>query len=61
MLSDHMREVSRLYGVLNEKNGFASRVTFVIDMDGKILGITENQEAIDVTGALTACSRSKKH
>ena len=59
MLSDHMREVSRTYGVLNEKVGIANRTTFVLDMEGKIVNITENKEAIDVTGALTACSRLK--
>jgi alkyl hydroperoxide reductase subunit AhpC len=59
MLSDHMREVSKTYGVLNEKVGIANRTTFVLDMEGKIVNITENKEAIDVTGALTACSRLK--
>jgi alkyl hydroperoxide reductase subunit AhpC len=59
MLSDHMREVSRTYGVLNEKVGIANRTTFVLDKEGKIVNITENKEAIDVTGALTACSRLK--
>jgi alkyl hydroperoxide reductase subunit AhpC len=61
MLSDHMREVSKLYGVLNEKMGIANRTTFVIDTSGKIVNITENRDAIDVTGALVACSRLKKH
>ena len=59
MLSDHMREVSKTYGVLNEKVGIANRTTFVLDMDGKIVNITENKEAIDVTGALVACSPLK--
>jgi len=61
MLSDHMRDVSREYGVLNEKMGISNRTTFVIDTSGKIVNITENRDAIDVTGALTACSRLKKH
>jgi peroxiredoxin len=59
MLSDHMREVSKLYGVLNEKVGIANRTTFVIDMDGKIAEIIEGNSAIDPTGAVTACSRLK--
>ena len=59
MLSDHMREVSKLYGVLNEKVGIANRTTFVIDMDGKIAEIIEGRSAIDPTGAVTACSRLK--
>ena len=52
------REVSRKYGVLNENAGVANRVTFVIDKDGKIVHIDENQAAIDPTGAAEACSRA---
>jgi peroxiredoxin (alkyl hydroperoxide reductase subunit C) len=61
MLSDHMRDVSKQYGVLNEKAGIANRTTFVIDMDGKIVSIEQGNSAIDPTGAITACSRLKKH
>jgi peroxiredoxin len=43
--------------VLNEKMRIANRTTFVIDLEGKIVNITENREAIDVSGALAACSR----
>ena len=57
LLSDHMRKVAELYGVLIPAIGIANRVTFVIDMDGKIVSIYENKEALDPTGALTACSR----
>ena len=60
MLSDHNREVSKLYGVLNERGGIANRTTFVVDVDGNIVNITEDREAIDVSGALAACSRIKK-
>jgi len=61
LLSDHMREVSKTYGVLVEQAGVANRVTFVIDMDGKITDIFENAAALDPSGAETACSRLKKH
>jgi alkyl hydroperoxide reductase subunit AhpC len=61
MLSDHMRDVSKLYGVLNEKAGLSNRTTFVVDMEGKIADIIEGNSAIDPTGAVTACSRLKKH
>lgn len=60
MLSDHKREVSKLYGVLNPNSYFANRVTFVIDKEGKIVEVFESGEAMDVTGALTACQRIKK-
>ena len=60
MLADHDRQVSKLYGVLNERTGLANRTTFVIDTQGNIVNITEDRDAIDVSGALTACSRLKK-
>jgi peroxiredoxin len=59
MLSDHMRNVSKEYGVLNEAMGISNRTTFVIDTDGKIVSIEEGNSAIDPTGAVTACSRLK--
>jgi peroxiredoxin len=58
MLSDFKdRAVSKLYGVLAD-SGVANRVTFVIDKEGKIVHIDENQAALDPEGAVTACSRS---
>ena len=59
MLSDHMRKVSEQYGVLIPQMGVANRATFVIDTDGKIVSIEEGREALDPTGAETACSRVK--
>ena len=60
MLSDHMRKVSELYGVLIPQMGIANRVTFVVDTDGKIADIQEGAAALDPTGAETSCSRLKK-
>ena len=59
ILSDHMRKVSELYGVLIPTVGVANRSTFVVDQDGKIVYIEEGSSAIDPTGAETACSRAK--
>jgi thioredoxin-dependent peroxiredoxin len=59
LLSDHMRKVSELYGILIPELGIANRVTFVVDMDGKIAEIQEGKEALDPSGAETACSRLK--
>jgi len=59
LLSDFSRKVSTEYGVLTA-GGVANRTTFVIDTDGKIVHIDEGKEAIDPTGAATACSRIKK-
>lgn len=61
MLSDYKRVVMKQYGVLGEQSFLANRTTFVIDMDGKIVSIEEGNSAIDPTGAITACSRLKKH
>jgi thioredoxin-dependent peroxiredoxin len=60
MLSDHMRKVSELYGVLIPAMGVANRTTFVVDTVGKIVNIDEGSAALDPTGAETACSRIKK-
>lgn len=60
ILSDHMRKVSEEYGILIKELGIANRVTFVVDTDGKIVSIQEGKEALDPTGAETACSRIKK-
>jgi len=59
MLSDHMRKVSEQYGILIPQLGIANRVTFVVDTEGKIVSIQEGKEALDPTGAETACSRIK--
>jgi peroxiredoxin len=59
MLSDHMREVSKLYGILIPEYGLANRVTFIVDVDGKITDIQESKDAIDPTQAAAACSRLK--
>jgi mycoredoxin-dependent peroxiredoxin len=61
LLSDHMRNVAKSYGVLIETMGIANRSTFLIDTDGKIAYIQEGNTAIDPSGAETACSRMKKH
>ena len=47
LLSDHMRKVSELYGVLIPQMGIANRTTFVVDMDGKIVSIEEGKAALD--------------
>lgn len=52
------RKTSEAYGVLMKERGISNRATFVIDIDGKITHIEEGSSAIDVTGAVTACSRS---
>ena len=60
-LSDYRRVVSKEYGVFNDKSELINRTTFVIDKDGKVVDITENRDAIDVTGTIVACKRLEKH
>jgi len=60
LLSDKKGEVSKLYGVLNADVMIANRATFVIDTEGRIRHIVEGGEAIDPTGAVTACTRVRK-
>ena len=59
LLSDFLRKVSKKYGVLIEDRGFASRTTFVIGKDGRITHIDRGSDAIDPSGALTACRRDR--
>src|ERR671925_548496 len=53
LLADPEGVAARAYGVANE--GHASRVTFVIGKDGKIVKVLEGKDAIDPTPALVAC------
>lgn len=56
------RKTAEAFGVLMKDRGMANRATFVVDIDGKITSIEEGSSAVDITGAVTACSRSKgKH
>jgi alkyl hydroperoxide reductase subunit AhpC len=55
LLSDMTRQVSKDYGILNEKFQFANRTTFVVDKDGKIQHITEGGSAVDPTSAIDIC------
>jgi peroxiredoxin Q/BCP len=56
LLADVDGTVSKAYGVWNEA-GFASRVTFVIDRDGKVRAVFEGKDALDPAGALAACPK----
>ena len=56
LLSDFQRTVSKEYGILNEQQGFANRVTFVVDKQGIIRHIEKDKAAIDPSGAHAACS-----
>lgn len=55
LLSDSDGTVARAFGV--DKGEYAARVTFVIGKDGVVKQVIEGREAIDPSGALTACTR----
>lgn len=53
------RKTSEAYGVLMKDRGIANRATFIVDKEGKITHIEEGSAAVDITGAMNACSRLK--
>jgi peroxiredoxin (alkyl hydroperoxide reductase subunit C) len=46
LLSDRTQEVSRKYGVLNEKEGFAYRAAFIIDPESTIQAFLVNPQPV---------------
>jgi mycoredoxin-dependent peroxiredoxin len=60
ILSDSTREISRAYGVYDEKNHTARRTTFVIDRQGIVRQVFITQEALDPANALEACALLKE-
>jgi len=60
LLSDMDKQVTMRYGVLNRYIRLANRTTFVVDPQGVIREVNRGGEAIDPTGAVTACQRIKK-
>lgn len=53
LASDPKGDVAEAYGVKN--GGYANRVTFVIDGEGKVVQTVSGKDALDPTGALEAC------
>ncbi len=58
LLADPKGEAAEAYGVKGMM--YASRTTFVIDGDGKIVKVVEGKDAIDPGSALDACPLHKK-
>ncbi len=55
LLSDWKRKATADYGLYDEKSGYGSRATFVVDKDGKIQSVEVGRTAIDPTGAFQVC------
>ena len=55
LLADPEGVAATAFGVKGD--GYAQRVTFVIDKDGKVVRVIEGRDALDPAGALAACRR----
>ena len=60
ILSDASRDISRAYGVFDEKGLVARRTTFVIDTKGIVQKVFMAQEALDPAHSLEACALLKE-
>jgi peroxiredoxin len=60
ILSDASREISKSYGVFNERQLVANRTTFVIDKNGVVQKEFMAQEALDPAHSLEACALLKE-
>jgi peroxiredoxin len=60
ILSDASREISKSYGVWNDRQLVANRTTFVIDKNGIVQKEFMAQEALDPNKSLEACALLKE-
>jgi peroxiredoxin len=60
ILSDASRDISRSYGVFDEKGLVSRRTTFVIDSKGVVQKVFMAQEALDPAHSLEACALLKE-
>jgi peroxiredoxin Q/BCP len=60
ILSDASREISRNYGVFDDRGLVSRRTTFVIDSKGVVQKIFQAQEALDPAHSLEACALLKE-
>ena len=59
LLSDWGGDVTRKYGLYNEKQKIGRRVNLLIDKDGKIANIQIDRDAVDPTNTVEFCERKK--
>jgi peroxiredoxin len=60
ILSDASRDISRSYGVFDERGLVARRTTFIIDTKGVVQKVFMAQEALDPAHSLEACALLKE-
>jgi peroxiredoxin len=59
LLSDRLGRVTREYGVFNAKLNTGRRMTFVVNLEGKIEHIQADDAAIDPSDTIAVCRRKK--
>jgi peroxiredoxin len=59
LLSDWGGDITKKYGLYDEKRKIGRRVNFLIDKEGKIAEIQIDSDAIDPTKMVESCERRK--
>ena len=59
LLSDLGGDITKKYGLYDEKRKVGRRVTFLIDKEGKIVEVQADSEAVDPSAIVTSCERRK--
>ena len=59
LLSDWGGDVTRQYGLYDDKRKIGRRVNFLIDKEGKIAEIQLDNDAVDPTKIVDVCQRKK--
>lgn len=59
LLSDWGGDVTRQYGLYDEKHKIGRRVNLLIDKDGKIANIQVDRDAVDPSNTVEFCERKK--
>jgi peroxiredoxin len=59
LLSDWGGDITKEYGLYDEKRKIGRRVNFLIDKDGKIAEVQLDNDAVDPTSMVTSCERRK--
>ena len=59
LLSDWGGDITRKYGLYDDKRKIGRRVNFLIDKDGKIANIQIDRDAVDPSNTVEFCERKK--
>jgi glutaredoxin-dependent peroxiredoxin len=59
LLSDWGGEITKKYGLYDEKHKIGRRVNFLIDKEGKIIEMQLDSDAVDPAAIVTSCERRK--